>query len=228
MENRSRRTSLSSYVAFLRGINVGGNKKIRMASLAQAFEALGFQNVRTLLASGNVLFQARSADPRALTRRIEQRIEQTFRLEVSIILRTRREIQQLLDANPFKSIRVTPRTRLFVTFLAGKPKATLKIPYESPDKSFRILGVAGRDVCSVLTLGPQWAKNLRQMDILEKEFGQRITTRNWNTVQKCGRSAADWKRPKGAALDDNASSASSQLNALWQATEPNRTRRRHA
>ncbi len=181
---------MTSYIAFLRGINVGGNKRVSMDRLRKAFESLGFQDVKTLLASGNVLFETRTSDSRAVRETIEQKIKQTFGLDVHVILRTRRDIQKLLDANPFENIRVTPRTRRFVTFLSEKPRPTLRIPYQSPDKSFRIIRLIGWNVCSVLTLGPQWAKNLRQMEILEEEFGKTITTRNWNTVQKCVRSSS--------------------------------------
>jgi len=183
--SKSPATRAASYVAFLRGINVGGSKKIRMAGLKQAFEALGFRNVHTLLASGNVLFEARQRDARKLTKTIERKLQQAFGMEIWVVLRTRRALLRLLAADPFRNIKVTPLTRLFVTFLPGKSRTTLKIPYQSPDKSFRILCILGGDVCSVLTLGPQWARNLRQMDILEKEFGKKITTRTWNTVRKC-------------------------------------------
>ncbi|MGH9818033.1 MAG: DUF1697 domain-containing protein [Candidatus Acidiferrales bacterium] len=179
---------MTSYVAFLRGINVGGNKKMSMAGLREALAADGFRNVRTLLASGNVLFEAEgagAAHAAKLAQRIERQIAKALAMEVAVVLRTRRELQRLIESDPFQGIRVTPLTRLFVTFLAEKPKTALRIPYLSPDKSYKILSLAGRDVCSVLTLGPQWSKNLRQMDILEKEFGKRITTRSWSTVRKC-------------------------------------------
>jgi uncharacterized protein (DUF1697 family) len=176
---------MTSYAAFLRGINVGGHKAIKMDALRRAFESLGYRNVRTLLASGNILFESRATNPRALANKIERRLEQVFKLEICVVLRTRRELERLVAADPFRGIRVTPRTRLFVTLLSRKPQSNLKIPYVSPDKSFRILRVASQDVCSVLTVGPQWAKNLRQMDILEKEFGKNITTRSWSTVCKC-------------------------------------------
>ena len=176
---------MTSYVAFLRGINVGGHKTIKMDALRRAFESLGYRNVRTLLASGNILFELRATNPRALAKRIERRLEQVFKLEICVVLRTRRELERLRAAEPFRGIPVTPRTRLFVTFLSQKPRTKLKIPYVSPDKSYRILRATNQDVCSVLTLGPQWAKNLRQMDILEKEFGKNITTRSWSTVCKC-------------------------------------------
>jgi uncharacterized protein (DUF1697 family) len=175
---------MTQYVAFLRGINVGGNKKIGMERLRGAFASWGFANVKTLLASGNVLFETRKTDLRALTQTIERGINRTFGLEVSVILRTLDEIRVLAEANPFRNIKVTPRTRLFVTFLAEKPKSKLKIPYVSPDKSFKILCITDSEVCSVLALTARWGANLRQMDILEKEFGKKITTRNWNTVTK--------------------------------------------
>lgn len=177
-------------VAFLRGINVGGHKPVSMDRLRKAFESLGFRNVKTLLASGNVLFEAPSANGSALVKKIEAKLEPTFGHEIGTILRTIENLQDLAAADPFKGIRVTPRTRLFVTFLSEKPKSSLRIPYVSPDKSFRILRLAGGDVCSVLTVGPQWAKNLRNMDILEKEFGKKITTRNWNTVVRILKASA--------------------------------------
>jgi uncharacterized protein (DUF1697 family) len=128
------------------------------------------------------VFEARPANRAKLVRKSEEKIAKIFGREIGTIVRTVEELRSLAGSNPFKGIRVTPRTRLFVTFLAERPRTGLKVPYESPDKSFRIISVSEREVCSVLTLGPQWAKNLRQMNILEKEFGRKVTTRTWNTV----------------------------------------------
>lgn len=172
------------YAAFLRGINVGGHKSTRMDDVRRAFEALGFRNVKTLLASGNVLFDARALGATALVDKIEKKLAAVCGHEIGVIVRTRAELGRLAAAQPFHRIRVTPRTRLFVTFLSATPRSTLKIPYLSPDRSYRILILRDRTLCSVLTVGPQWSKNLRQMDILEKEFGKKITTRSWSTVLK--------------------------------------------
>lgn len=160
-----------------------------MVRLAAAFRGMGFAGVKTLLASGNVLFEARG-ERRRLARTIEAGLERALGHEVGIIVRSLQELRRLVESQPFRGIRVTPRTRLFVTFLAERPKSRLKVPYISPDKSFRILRVSGGEVCSVLTLGPQWSRNLRQMDILEKEFGKRVTTRSWNTVLRVVRDDA--------------------------------------
>ncbi len=171
------------YVALLRGINVGGHKKVPMADLRACLEALGYENVKTLLNSGNVAFDTVETTQPAITRKVESAIEVTFGFEVGVIVRTIDDIQKIIDANPFKTVRLTLDTRLYVTFLKSKPKTALKIPYTSPDKTLRILKVADDAVFSVVTLTPT-SRTVDSMGILEKEFGKNITTRNWNTVVK--------------------------------------------
>lgn len=173
----------SGYVAFLRGINLGGHKQIQMAELRTMFESMGFKNVRTLLNSGNVLFEAAEGGKSALVKKIEQELKKTFGHEIAVILWTSREIQDLVDSNPFKKIKVTPETRLYVTFLSEKPKSNIKVPHESPEEDFKILTVHDGAVFSVVTLKPNRGTT-DAMSFLEKEFGKRVTTRNWNTVTK--------------------------------------------
>jgi uncharacterized protein (DUF1697 family) len=171
------------YVALLRGINVGGHKKIKMADLRQAFADWGFTNVKTLLASGNVLFEADANDPTSLQQTIETGLADTFGFEVPTIIRPFAEIEALVEADPFKDIEVTADTRLYVTFLGQKPTSQLPIPYLSPDKSYRILSVSDREICSVLTLTDNM-RTIDAMNIVENEFGKNITSRHWNTVLK--------------------------------------------
>lgn len=154
--------------------------------MRQAFASWGFQNVKTVLATGNVVFESPLTDADSLARTIEDSIKGDFGLNVSIILRQLVEIQELVEAAPFDGVAVTPQTRLYVTFLKDQPDSRLEIPYQSPEGEFRILRVSGREVFSVLTLTPDRGTT-KAMDILEKGFGQNITTRNWNTVQKIGR-----------------------------------------
>jgi uncharacterized protein (DUF1697 family) len=177
------------YVALLRGINVGGHKKVNMEDLRQAFTSWGFQSVKTVLATGNVVFESPVTDPDTLASTIEDKIKAIFGLDVSVILRRSQEIQELVNASPFEGITVTPQTRLYVTFLSEKPNSHLEIPYGSPEKDFRILRVSEREVCSVLTLSPN-SRSTKAMDILEKEFGKNVTTRNWNTVIKIAQLSA--------------------------------------
>jgi len=171
------------YIAFLRGINVGGHKPIKMDALARAFESLGFQNVKTILASGNVVFEAHGPGSVALAKKIEEKLQKTFGHPVGVTIRTLVEIQKLVKSDPFKKVTVTPQTRLYVTFRRDKTQGTLKIPYQSPEKDFQILRVSTDEVCSVLTLSPG-RRTPELMSILEKEFGKTVTTRNWNTIIK--------------------------------------------
>jgi uncharacterized protein (DUF1697 family) len=175
--------SIVRYVAFLRGINVGGNQQVKMDALKKAFEKMGFLSVKTLLASGNVLFDATKVDELKLTRQIEETLKDAFGFSIPTLIRPIEELQNLSISDPYKGISVTPQTRLYVTFLSESVKSTLPIPYESLQKDFKILQVSSREVCSVLTLsGGRTTTNV--MGFLEKEYGKRITTRNWNTVHR--------------------------------------------
>jgi uncharacterized protein (DUF1697 family) len=180
---------MAEYVALLRGINVGGHKKVNMEDLRQAFSSWGLQNVKTVLATGNVVFESPVTDSGSLSHTIEDKIKTVFGLDVSVILRTLQEIQELVNSSPFEGITVTPQTRLYVTFLPEKLNSSLAIPYESPEKDFRILRVSDSEVYSVLTVTPNRGTT-KAMDILEKEFGKNVTTRNWNTVIKIAQLSA--------------------------------------
>lgn len=171
------------YVALLRGINVGGNKKVPMATLKKALEGAGYANVKTLLASGNVLLDGKEKTAAALRKNLEPLLEKTFGFPIPVIARTAGDLKELAKGDPFKGVTVDGDTRLYVTFLgASTPKGTIAIPYESPDKTFRILRATPTHVASVLRLGG--TRTVDAMAVLEKEFGKDVTTRNWSTVLK--------------------------------------------
>lgn len=174
---------MTQYIVLLRGINVGGNKIVPMAKLQAMLGKSGYKNVKTLLASGNVLLEASETKSENLAKAIAQKFEQTFGFDSHIIVRTSEQIAALVKSEPFKKITVTPDTRLYVTFLGEKPKTTLRIPCESKDRCFRILRVSESEICSVLTVTRNVCTT-KVMGVLEKEFGKNITTRNWNTVMK--------------------------------------------
>jgi uncharacterized protein (DUF1697 family) len=174
---------MTRYAAFLRGINVGGKKTIKMTELKDAVESLGFKNIKTILASGNLLFDAPETNPSILTQRIEHALKERLGLSIGVLIRTMEELQRLWKANPFKGVNLTPETRLYVTFLLEKPQSSLKLPNESSEMDFKILRVTESEVCSVLTLSEKFGTT-DLMAILEKEFGRKVTTRNWNTIEK--------------------------------------------
>lgn len=169
---------MTIFVALLRGINVGGNKKVPMAQLRDAMEKAGFKNVKTLLASGNVVFESTKAQ----TKTVQPLLEKTFGFSISTIIIDHETIKKVVASNPFQNIKVTPKTRLYVTFLKDKDESTLKIPYTSDDQSFTIIKKQDGMIFSVLDL--EKSGTVDAMKILEQEFGKNITTRNYNTVEK--------------------------------------------
>jgi len=171
-----------TYVAFLRGINIGGHKPIKMEALKEAFALLGFQNIKTVLASGNVIFQNGARSPIAV-QKIEQVLKEKLGHEIRIILRTLTEIQRLADSEPFKQVKITPSTRRYVTFLSSKRTGGSEGSHRTPEKDVDIAYFSETEVCSVVVFS-HTRQTSRMMYTLEKEFGRDITTRNWNTIRK--------------------------------------------
>ena len=173
---------MKKYIAFLRGINVGGNKKVPMAELKKVLEKIGLKNVKTLLASGNVVFEADSDKIDELQDSISSAIEKAFKFPVPVLLRSFTDIQKIIALDPFKNITITPQTRLYVTFLTKKVQDKASSNFVSKDKSFNILSKTKSEVFSVLDLSITGTPEA--MSALEKEFGKEVTTRNWNTILK--------------------------------------------
>jgi uncharacterized protein (DUF1697 family) len=171
------------YVAFLRGINVGGNTLVSMAKLKSAFSALGFKKVQTILASGNVVFEATEKNPKTLGKKIEQQLQTEFGFQIAVIVRAAREMQSLIKADPFRKVKVTPQTRLVVTFLDEGGSSDSDAPKQPALADFGAIRVSEGEVCSTFELAPKRGTS-DLMKVLEKEFGKRITTRTWNTVQR--------------------------------------------
>lgn len=171
------------YVALLRGINVGGNTKVPMPDLKNALHELGYTEIKTLLNSGNVLFDSPDNNVQNVIDEIEQKLKQRFGFPISVIIRTNKEITELVKDDLFKNVILADNTRLYVSFLSESTKSDFKIPYQSADNSIRILRITKKEILSVVELSEKTG-TLDLMDLLQKEFGKHITTRNWNTVKK--------------------------------------------
>jgi uncharacterized protein (DUF1697 family) len=166
---------MTQYVAFPRGINAGHSMK--MAELRKVFESLGYKDVKTVLASGNVLFEAEETEG-SLIGQIEEALTARFDARIPVVIRTRAALERLASTNPFAGVEVGPTTRPFVTFLKAKPRRR-KLPRGT---GYEVLGILGRDVCSVVDRSGATSPDL--MRVLDKEFGTDVTTRSWNTVER--------------------------------------------
>jgi uncharacterized protein (DUF1697 family) len=174
---------MNKFAAFLRGINVGGNKLIKMADLKKAFESSGFKNVKTILASGNVIFETLQTDADKIKIKIEDDLKKKFKTDISVMIRSMEDLNKLSTKDPFKKIEMTPQTRLYVTFLPEPVKRKHKTPFSPEDEHFTIVLLTGKEICSFLILTPD-SNTLDLMGYIEKEYGKKVTTRNWNTIKK--------------------------------------------
>ena len=154
------------YVAFLRGINVGGHHKVPMADLRKELEKLGFENVITLLNSGNIIFEAISDNEENLEKKISTHLEKSFDFPIPVIVRKSAMIYELLNINPFKDVQLTKDIRLYVSFLQDNVQTKLKLPWTSSDKSYKIIGKIGKNVLSVLDISI--SKTPKAMEDLER------------------------------------------------------------
>lgn len=171
------------YVALLRGINVGGNKRIEMERLKEMMESLGFTDVVTILNSGNVVFASSETSDEALRNIIEEGIMKMFGFAVQTIIRSETDIKRLLKSDPFKGILVTKETRLYVTFLNHPVLHSLSLPYRSPDGLLQVLAVTDSEIISVVTVNEKF-NTTDAMKEFDKKFGKDVTMRNWNTIEK--------------------------------------------
>lgn len=154
---------------------------LRMPDLKRALEAAGFTNVKTLLSSGNVAFDARKGAEDALQAKVEKAVEAEVGKKFLAIVRAQEALQALLEADAFKAFRIKPEEKKVVTFLREAPRMKIRLPIEQD--CGRLLAVHGTEAYTVYV--PGHPKGPGFMGILEKVFGKEQTTRTWDTVCKC-------------------------------------------
>lgn len=179
------------YVALLRGINVGAHKRIKMDALRQTFEALKFQEVKTYIQSGNVVFKTAKVPAEKLAQRIEKQILSDFGFAASVVCRTFDEMRDAIEKNPFVKIPGIDPEKLHVSFLSAAPAAEGLAKLEK-------LTVAPERSCCVekevyLYLPNGTAESTLMKTPLDRTLSIIATTRNWRTVntlrqmcQECG------------------------------------------
>lgn len=170
------------YIAFLRGINVGGKHKVPMLDLRKKLEDLGFTKISTLLNSGNIIFEGDIETTSKLEKNLEKDLEHIFGFVIPCLIRTENEMQQVFNSNVFENIVATKNTRFYVSFIKENTVEKPLLPLYSEDKSYSILALQNRTIFSVLDVTK--TATPKAMAILENYFGKNITTRNWNTIEK--------------------------------------------
>ena len=152
----------------------------RMPQLKACFEAAGFLEVRTLLSSGNVVFDARSAPIAAIERRAEKAMHAALGRSFDPFVRSTDYLRDFVESDPFAGFELAPQAKRVVTFLREPAAPGLELPAARDGAS--ILKVSGSEVLAAYVPGP---KGPVFMAVLERTFGKRITTRTLDTVRKC-------------------------------------------
>jgi len=178
--SRDEGESLAIYVSMLRGINVGGHKRMKMEKLRQSFEALGFKRVQTFIQSGNVVFQTTKAPNVALSKKIAEQLATDFGFSVPVITRNAEEMRKAIENNPLLEERGIDFEKLHVMFLSHDPVpealkrlGTLTVP---PDRSCCF----GKEIYLYLPNGAGESKLMKAT--LDPTLSIVTTTRNWKTV----------------------------------------------
>ena len=151
-----------------------------MPALKRCFERAGFANVRTVLSSGNVVFDARAASERTLERKAEAAMAKALGRTFLTIVRPVDALQRLIDSDPYAGFRLPRNAKRVVTFLRERHKGRLQLPLETDGA--RILAVKHGEAFTAYVPNPRGPAFMR---LIEKTFGSRVTTRTWDTVKKC-------------------------------------------
>jgi uncharacterized protein (DUF1697 family) len=165
------------YVAFLRGVSPLNAK---MPQLKRAFESAGFTDVKTVLSSGNVVFDSRSKSEASLTRQAERAMAQHLDRSFVAFVRPVSVLSELIDSDPYAAFHLPAQAKRVITFLREPHTAQLSLPIEVDGAS--ILEVKGREVLMAYVPSPGDPAFMR---LIEKTFGKDITTRTMDTVRKC-------------------------------------------
>jgi len=175
---------MTTYIALLRGINVGGNKMVSMAELRALLTKLGFEDVKTVLQSGNVVLRARTQPPAKLEATLEREVEKAFGMKVDFHVRTADEWRALVEANPFGAEAKRDPARLMLScFKTPLDKTNVKAlqaaitAITGPE----VLRANGRHLYMVY---PDGIGSSKAAPLVERKLAARGTARNWNTVLK--------------------------------------------
>jgi uncharacterized protein (DUF1697 family) len=173
---------MSSHVALLRGINVGGTKKVAMSALLGLLETLGFADGKSLLQSGNLVFRADGKKAAELERILETEAHKRLGLQTDFMVRTADEWAKILARNPFPEEAKTDPSHLVVVFLKEAPSKTAGEALRKAITGPELVRFDGRQAC--VTYPDGIGRSRLTNALIESKLGTRGTARNWNTVLK--------------------------------------------
>lgn len=175
---------MARYTAFLRAINVGGHN-VKMDKLRSLFEEMGFSDVKTFIASGNIVFDSAVKNVKALEQNIEKYLNEALGYNVAVYIRALPELPEIAECRPFKGERSDGETggsSIYIGFLKDEPANSVKnklISLQTENEEFRFNGKELYWLCRV-----KFSESIFSGPLLEKTLGMQITLRNSTTVKK--------------------------------------------
>jgi uncharacterized protein (DUF1697 family) len=171
------------YVGFVRAINVAGHAKVRMTVLSQAFVSAGCKDVRTLIQSGNVVFDTGRRKEASAFRAIRTELHALVGAEAVVVFRPVRHIRDLVAAAPFGEATNDRNLKLYVAFLAEEPRIAPAFPLVSTKERLEAIGMRAQEVFIVSRRKPNGMYGFPN-NFIEDALQVPATTRNWSTVTK--------------------------------------------
>ena len=170
------------YIAFLRAINVGGGRTIKMKALPQPFESLGFSNVATFIASGNVLFETRAKSVKALEKKIENRLREELGYGVATFIRTDTQLARIARYKSFPQAKINDASEFNIILLSDKlgKRSRQKVMELKTDTNE--IHVRGREIYWLRR--KEKGKSTFSTILFEKVLGKRFTIRSAKTIKK--------------------------------------------
>lgn len=179
---------MTTCISILRGINVSGQKLIKMEALKRMYSNLKFENIQTYLQSGNVIFFTLATDLKILENQITSQIEKEFGFDVPVIVLEVEWLKEIINQNPFAKDTQKDVSFLHVTFLADQPKEIDRKSIEDKKQSGEEIELAKNAVYLYCPNG--YGKTKLNNNFLESKLKVKATTRNWKTVNELLKLAA--------------------------------------
>ena len=170
---------MARIIALLRGINVGGHRRIKMHDLKQRLSSVGLKNISTYIQSGNVIFDTEMEDPKALSHFISNQIRDAYGYEVPVIIRSPKEIERALDHFPFEKIE---GWKGYISFLSGQPDRETIQSWEAASSDIEKFAAEDNHLFSLVNKQAK-AKPTFSNSFVEKLVKGPATTRNLQTVR---------------------------------------------